>query len=189
MTTKNTNGARAIPVGAQIAELKARLAIAESGRDTWRAARNQENYLAAYSMVEALAMQLEALERAARFSAEPERASVSSASSAASPDASAHPATEAGIIFNGRSYSYRGYRYDHLAEAVNYAELDRSRAFADPGADDAAPLERVPRPSAAEREHMRKVGITYVDGVFCWGEYRYDRLADAIAYARRGETS
>ena len=178
------NGPRAIPVDPQIAELKARLAVAESGRDTWRAAGNQENYLAAYSMVEALAMQLEALERAARFPAEPEPASVSSASPA-SPDASARQAAEPRITFNGRSYSYRGYHYDRLADAANYAELDRSRAFADPGADDAAPLERVPRPSAAEREHMRTLGITYADGVFSWREYRYDRLADAIAYARR----
>jgi hypothetical protein len=126
-----------------IAELKARLAKAESERDTWRAAGNQENYLEAYSMVEALALQLEQLERATRPPAAPE------------------------------------------AEAVNYAELDRSRAFADPGADDAAPLERLPRPSAAERERMRTLGIAYADGVFHWGEYCYDRLVDAIACARR----
>jgi len=98
-------------------------------------------------------------------------------------------APEPCITFNGRSYAYRGYRYDQLAEAVNYAELDRSRAFADPGADDAAPLERLPRPSAGDRKRMRGLGITYADGVFHWGEYRYDRLADAIAYARRVETS
>jgi hypothetical protein len=183
------NGPRAVTVDAQIAELKARLAIAESGRDTWRAAGNQENYLAAYSMVEALAMQLEALERTPRFpAAAAEAGSVYIASPAASPDASGGPAAP-DITFNGRRYGYRGYRYDHLAEAVNYAELDRSRAFADPGADDAAPLERVPRPNAAEREHMRTLGITYADGVFSWRGYRYDRLADAIAYARRGETS
>jgi len=189
MTTKNTNsGARAIPVDAQIVALKARLAIAESGRDTWRAAGNQENYLAAYSMVEALAMQLDALERTARVPAAAQAASVSMASPAASSDPGARQAAEPAITFNGRRYSYRGYRYDHLAEAVNYAELDRSRAFADPGADDAAPLERVARPSAAEREGMRRLGITYAAGVFHWGKYRYDRLADAMAYARRGET-
>ena len=112
-----------------------------------------------------------------------------SASLTASPDASARQAAEPGITFNGRRYSYRGYRYDRLADAVNYAELDRSRAFADPGADDAAPLESVPRPSAGDRKRMRGLGITYADGVFHWDKYRYDRLADAIAYARRGETS
>lgn len=108
---------------------------------------------------------------------------------AAPDDARAGQAPEPCITFNGRSYAYRGYRYDQLAEAVNYAELDRSRAFADPGADDAAPLERLPRPSAGDRKRMRGLGITYADGVFHWGEYRYDRLADAISYARRGETS
>src|SRR5882762_10179503 len=111
--------------------------------------------LKAYSMVEALAMQLEQL----------------------------------CITFNGRSYGYRGYRYDRFAEAVDYARLDRARAFADPGADDAAPLERAPAPSEAERRLMRAHGITFADGVFHWREYRYDRLADATAYADRGETS
>ena len=65
---------------------------------------------------------------------------------------------------------HRGYRYDRFAEAVNYARLDRSRAFADPGADDAAPLERLAVPSEAELELMRTLGISYADGVFHWGE-------------------
>ena len=47
---------------AAIAELKARLAKAESARDAWRAAGRQENYLAAYSMAEALGLQLDKLE-------------------------------------------------------------------------------------------------------------------------------
>lgn len=157
----------------KIDELKARLARAESVRDTWRAAGRQENYLEAYSMVEALAMQLAQLEGAARSAA----------------DAHAHQAAELCITFNGRSYDYRGYRYDRFAEAVDYARLDRARAFADPGGDDAAPLERLPVPSEAERRLMRGLGITFADGVFHWLEYRYDRLADAIAYAHQGQTS
>ena len=92
------------------------------------------------------------------------------------------------ITFNGRSYGYRGYRYDRFAEAVDYARLDRSRAFADPGGDDTAPLVRLPVPSPAERRLMRAHSITFADGVFHWREYRYDRLADALAYARRDES-
>ena len=156
-----------------ITELKARLARAESERDTWRAAGRQEHYLEAYSMVEALAMQLEELERTARFAAAAQAPSVASASPGASPDTQARQAAGLGITYNGRSYGYRGYHYDRFALAVHYARLDRARASADPGAEDAAPLERVPRPS----------------GVFHWVKYRYDRLADAIAYARRGEIS
>jgi hypothetical protein len=149
-----------------ITELKARLARAESERDTWRAAGRQEHYLEAYSMVEALALQLEELERTAR-------PSVSTASPAASPDKQARDAAAFGITYNGRSYGYGGYHYDRFAQAVHYARLDRTRAFAYPGAQDAAPLEGVPRPS----------------GVFHWVKYRYDRLADVIASARRGEIS
>ena len=47
-----------------IAALKQRLAKAESERDAWRASGRQENYLEAYSMVEALEMQLDRMERA-----------------------------------------------------------------------------------------------------------------------------
>ena len=173
----------------KIAALKARLAKAETERDTWRAAGSQENYLAAYSMVEALGLQLDQLEGITRFPAEAETAHLSIAPPADSADARGRDMAKLSISYNGRSYAYRGYRYDHLVDAVDYARLDRARAFVDPGADDPAPLERVARPSATERERMQRHGITYVDGVFHLGEYRYDRLADAIAYARRGETS
>ena len=156
-----------------IAELKVRLAKAESDRDTWRAAGNQENYLAAYSMVDALGLQLDALENIKRFP----------------PAGQAAVAAELCITFNGRNYGYRGYRYDRFAEALDYARLDRTRAFADPDADDATSLERLPVPSEADLDLMRTLGISYADGVFHWREYRYDRLADAVAYARRGATS
>jgi hypothetical protein len=172
----------------KIAALKARLAKAENERDTWRAAGGQENYLAAYSMVEALELQLDQLEGITRF---PPAADVhiAIAARAASPAAQGRDMAKLSITYTGRSYAYRGYRYDHLVDAVDYARLDRSRAFVDPGADDAAPLERLPVPSAADLDLMRTLGISYADGAFHWREYRYDRLADAIAYARRGDSS
>ena len=165
----------------RIAGLKWRLARAESDRDTWRVAGMQENYLGACSMVDALTLQLEELQRTARERPAPRVAIIpSSEPAAASPP---HEMAELCITFNGRQYGYRGYRYDRFADAVNYARLDLSRAFADPGADDAAPLERTPAPSAAEVELMRTLSIRFADGVFHWREYRYDRLADAMAYA------
>lgn len=134
----------------ELAELKARLAKAEIERDTWRASGRQENYLAAYSMVEALELQIEQLERAARAAA-----------------ASA-PITA-----------------ERFTNAIDYARLDRSRPFGDLGVDDSAQLDSLLIPTGAEREVMRALDITFVDGVFHWREYRYDRLADAVAYARR----
>ena len=53
----------------EIATLRARIAKAESERDSWRASGRQEKYLEAYSMVEALELQLDLLRGAARKSA------------------------------------------------------------------------------------------------------------------------
>jgi hypothetical protein len=49
-----------------IAVLRQRIAKAESDRDTWRAAGRQENYLEACSMVDALGVQLDQIERSER---------------------------------------------------------------------------------------------------------------------------
>lgn len=49
-----------------IAVLQIRIAKAESERDSWRVSGMQEKYLEAYSMVEALELQLDFLRRAAR---------------------------------------------------------------------------------------------------------------------------
>ena len=53
----------------EIATLRVRIARAESERDSWRISGRQEKYLEAYSMVEALALQLDLLREAARKSA------------------------------------------------------------------------------------------------------------------------
>jgi hypothetical protein len=49
-----------------IAELQQRIAKAEADRDTWRASGRREKYLEAYSMVEALELQLERLQAVPR---------------------------------------------------------------------------------------------------------------------------
>jgi predicted RNase H-like nuclease (RuvC/YqgF family) len=49
-----------------IAAMQIRIAKAESERDSWRVSGMQEKYLEAYSMVEALELQLERLRQAAR---------------------------------------------------------------------------------------------------------------------------
>jgi hypothetical protein len=52
-----------------ISALQVRIARAETERDTWRVSGMQEKYLEAYSMVEALELQLDLLRKAGRPSA------------------------------------------------------------------------------------------------------------------------
>jgi hypothetical protein len=54
-----------------IAAMQVRIARAESERDSWRVSGMQEKYLEAYSMVEALELQLDLLQQAARLGARP----------------------------------------------------------------------------------------------------------------------
>jgi hypothetical protein len=95
-----------------IADVKARLARAESDRDRWRGSGVQEKYLD--SMVEALELQLDGLRQAARRSdatSEPLRAAGRGAPGAAS---------ERERLMDG-VYRLGPYRYDRLADAVEYA--------------------------------------------------------------------
>lgn len=46
-----------------------------------------------------------------------------------------------------------------------------------------APVEA---PGEPERQLMSTLDITFLDGVYRLGAYRYDRPADAVAYARLG---
>jgi hypothetical protein len=54
-----------------IAAMQVRIAKAESERDSWRVSGMQEKYLEAYSMVEALELQLDLLRQTARLGARP----------------------------------------------------------------------------------------------------------------------
>lgn len=86
------------------------------------------------------------------------------------------------ISFNGRHYQFSRFRYDRLADAVNYARLQRARSA---GWDAPGPMpapEQVEAPDAGERTLMAASAITFEQGVYHLGEYRYDRLADALAY-------
>ena len=88
------------------------------------------------------------------------------------------------ITFNGRHYKFNGYRYDLLADAINYAVRDRSKHQHDErGVFKAAP-DVVEIPSEAQQQLMVTLTITFDKGVYHLGVYRYDRLADAIDYAR-----
>ena len=160
---------------AAIAAIKARLATAESGRDTWRLSGMQEKYLESCSMVEALELQLEQIEKAARES-------VSSGDAAGPPGEPERLMAEFGIAFNGRHYQYRTHRYQHLADAVSYAKVQRGYLPAIP--EPAAPPRKVEVPNESQRKMMDAVGVTFRDGFYRLGDYCYDRLSDALDYAK-----
>lgn len=88
-----------------------------------------------------------------------------------------------GIGFDGRFYRYREYRYDRLADALNYAELDIARTGRPPlqaQGEWLAPL----RPTAEEQEQMASLGIAFDGKHYLYDGYRYERCSDAINYAR-----
>lgn len=93
--------------------------------------------------------------------------------------------TELGIRRIGWRYEYRGYRYDRLADAVAYARVDREhlrgRAAlgANPQADEPPPM-----PSSDDLALMATWDICFGAGFYTLKQYRYERLCDAVAYAR-----
>lgn len=91
---------------------------------------------------------------------------------------------ELSITFNGRHYLYGPYRYDRLSDAVNYAKLRRANASAEKQIGARRAPEQVEAPSESQRQLMNTLDITLLHGVYRLGAYRYDRLADAVAYAR-----
>lgn len=156
----------------EITALTDRIAKAESERDSWRSSGKQEKYLEAYAQVEALELQLDRLRQqglgAPAAAGERERLMA-----------------EFSITYNGRHYQYGRYRYDALADAVDYARLQR--AVPSGGDDDAGPMppaQDVEAPDESQRQLMAELAITFQDGIYRLGEFRYDRLADAANYAR-----
>lgn len=92
---------------------------------------------------------------------------------------------ELAISFNGRHYQSGRHRYRLLTDAVSYAQRARARA----SGSDAQAQPAVPAPTHAERQQMISHGITFQDGFYRLGDYRYDRLADALDYAGLGASA
>lgn len=173
----------------EIAELQSRIARAHVERDTWRSSGMQEKYLESHSMVDALEVQLDRLrQQGLRVSARND----ARYAGAGAPDAALERErlmAELSITYNGRQYQYDRYRYDRLDDAVAYARL---RLATPTPQDEGVPMpavQRVQAPDGAQRQLMKTLSITFDDGVYRLGAYRYDRLYDAINYARllRGE--
>jgi hypothetical protein len=179
----------------EVAALQARIAKAESERDTWRTSGMQENYLAAYSRVDALELQLERLRQEGLLARSREPAAVCAllrsepraSAAAVVADAAGERArlmAELFIAYDGRQYQYRSYRYDHLEDAINYARLQGCELPASAGPARMPPAQPVEVPDESQRRLMTELAITFRDGVYHLEGYRYDRLADAVSYAR-----
>ena len=91
---------------------------------------------------------------------------------------------ELGVWRDGCDYAYQAYRYEQLGDALAYARLTGGRSGEENGP---APFLRKPfvAPTDAERALMGPLGIQFDGRAFCFAGYRYDRLADAVKYARR----
>ena len=61
---------------------------------------------------------------------------------------------EFSISYNGRHYQYDRYRYDHFADAVDYARLQRSRLPAGEESAPAPPAELMEAPDESQRQQM-----------------------------------
>lgn len=95
---------------------------------------------------------------------------------------------ELSIIRDGRQYLYDGYCYDRLADAVAYAQLGRGHTRP-PGPSSAAPCHVVDSPTALDRQLMTELSISFQNDRFVFEGHRYDRLSDAVDYARHRRSS
>ncbi|WP_043458448.1 CrpP-related protein [Azohydromonas australica] len=91
---------------------------------------------------------------------------------------------ELGVRRVGWHYEYRGYRYDRLADAMAYAQLPRNISGLQARAHASLAPDEPPRlPGTDELAQMAAWGIGFDAGIYRLGRYRYERLADAVAYA------
>lgn len=96
---------------------------------------------------------------------------------------------ELSIIRDGRQYLYDGYQYDRLADAIAYAQLVRGQARQSGPSSPAHVESVVDSPTASDRQLMTELSIAFENGRFVFEGYRYDRLIDAVSYARHRSSS
>ena len=166
-------------------EIGARLAKANSDCATWPAAPATEKHQVACSNVEVeleRAIVKDALRKAqndgftgdaelSRLGVSSDRAKLMSALS---------------IAYDGRRYYHGPFRYDKL-ESVDHAKRKQARVVGIPRKIPTPTLPMFSEPSDADREMMNSAGVIFANGVYHFGEYRYDQLVDALAHARPWE--
>jgi len=77
-----------------------------------------------------------------------------------------------------------GYRYEHLGDALAHARLTRARPDEENGGPPRFQTVLV-SPTDAEQALMASLGIQFDGRAFRFAGYRYDRLANAVNYARQ----
>ncbi|WP_151638879.1 hypothetical protein [Noviherbaspirillum aerium] len=101
-------------------------------------------------------------------------------------DADALQMSELHVRFDGRTYRYGQYCYDVLKDALAYARLDQGRSAQTGAPDDEASAWTPPMmPSESEQRQMDQLQVRFDGRHYHYQSYRYDRLADALDYARR----
>jgi hypothetical protein len=86
---------------------------------------------------------------------------------------------------DGLRYHDNGYRYDKWQDAVAYARLMRDRPSQADAGGSFVPGKKVAATTEAEQAQMAALGISFDDGAYRFGDFRYDRLPDAVNYALR----
>jgi hypothetical protein len=90
----------------------------------------------------------------------------------------------AGIVFDGRYYRYKSYRYDRLADACDYARRDPLLPASVAGPNDHPKPAKVEQPTEVEWRTITDLNITFDGKCYRYKEYRYDHFADAVIYAQ-----
>jgi hypothetical protein len=106
---------------------------------------------------------------------------------AADQEAQAQLMATLGIHHEGRYYHFRSYRYVRLEDAVAYARLVGTRVARMLAEDELRGRgleDDVKPPCAEDTALMQSLGVSFEAGQYVYEGYRYDRLADAVAYAR-----
>jgi len=99
-----------------------------------------------------------------------------------SPTARSRLLAKYSITYNGRHYEKDNHRYDSLADAVRHGKLQRTRVMNTIRPQQLA--EKVEAPNETQRRIMAELGVTFADGVYTFGVFHYERLADAVEYAQ-----
>jgi len=88
------------------------------------------------------------------------------------------------IRYDGRHYIFEDYRYDRFADVVSYAQLMRARSQPQQEPYQSRHDKIIESPDGLDRRLMKTLHISFSAGVYEFRGYRYDRLIDAVNYAR-----
>jgi len=102
----------------------------------------------------------------------------------AAADERARLMSEFSIHHDGRHYIFEVFRYDQFADAVSYAQLMRGRSRRQFEPHQSGHDKIIESPDGLDRKLMKGLHISFSAGVYEFRGYRYDRLVDAVNYAR-----